>query len=67
MHEIIDQRGGIEQINSSGQYTCNRNQIYHGRNSDTSQSRKVGASYPSNDLLVQLLQISKEQQLETKN
>ena len=66
MHEIIDQRGGIEQINSSGEYPRNRNQIYRARNSDTSQSRKVGGSYPSNDRLVQLLQISKEQQLGTK-
>ena len=65
MHAIIDHRGGIENISSSGEYPRNRIQIYRSRNSDSSESRKVG-SFPSKDPLIQLLQISKEQQLGSK-
>ncbi|XP_028417142.1 uncharacterized protein LOC114541416 [Dendronephthya gigantea] len=55
MHEIITERGGIEQISSSGEYPRNRSQIYRARNSSTPTDN----SYQSNDPLVQLLQISK--------
>ena len=59
MHEIIDERGGIEQVGSSGEYPRNHGQIYRARNSS-----KI--AYHSNDPLVHLLQISKEQQLGNK-
>lgn len=63
MHEIINERGGIEQVGSSGEYPRNRSQIYRACNTESSKSKTVNQS---NDPLVQLLQISKEQQLGNK-
>lgn len=63
MHEIIDERGGIESIGSSGEYPRNRSQIYRTRNNNNSVRNNANQS---NDPLVQLLQISKDQQLGNK-
>ena len=63
MHEIIDERGGIERIGSSGEYPRNRSQIYRTRNNNNSVRNKVNQS---NDPLVQLLKISKDQQMGNK-
>ena len=63
MHEIIDERGGIESIGSSGEYPRNRSQIYHTRNNNNLVRNNANQL---NDPLLQLLQISKDQQLGNK-
>ena len=62
MYEIIDERGGIDRIGSSGEYPRNRRQIYRIRNNNSVRNNVN----QSNDPLVQLLKISKEQQLGNK-
>ena len=59
MHAIIDDRGGIDNVRSSGEYLRDRGQIYHARSKSNNRSDN---SYPSTDPLVELLQISKFQQ-----
>ena len=59
MHAIIDDRGGIDNIRSSGEYPRDRGQIYRARSKSSNGSAE---SYPSTDPLVELLQISKSQQ-----
>lgn len=56
MHAIIDDRGGIENIRNSAEYPRDRVQIYRARKS------KSGSCLPATDPLIQLLQMSKEQQ-----
>ena len=65
MHAVIEKRGGIDSICSSGEYPRNRDQIYRARRKDrTAQEASNGCL--ANDPLVQLLEISKQQQRETK-
>ena len=59
MHIVIDDRGGIDNIRSSGEYPRDRTQIYRARSN--SSTRKDESRSPT-DPFVQLLQISKEQQ-----
>ena len=63
MHEIINERGGIESIGSSGEYRRNQSQIYHTRNNNNLVRNNANQL---NDPLLQLLQISKDQQLGNK-
>ncbi|KXJ13018.1 hypothetical protein AC249_AIPGENE28175 [Exaiptasia diaphana] len=58
-HSIIDARGGIENVRSSGEYPRDRCQIYSARRSKEDLPSKVGIA---SDPLLQLVQISKEQQ-----
>ena len=59
MHAIIDDRGGIDNVRSSGEYLRDRGQIYHARSKSNNRSDN---SYPSTDPPVEFLQISKFQQ-----
>ena len=59
MHAIIDDRGGIDNVRSSGEYLRDRGQIYHAPSKSNNRSDN---SSSSTDPLVELLQISKSQQ-----
>ena len=59
MHAIIDDRGGIDNVRSSGEYLRDRGQIYHAHSKSNNRSDN---SYPSTDPLVELLHKSKSQQ-----
>lgn len=61
IHSIIDARGGIECISNAGEYPRNREQVYR------VQTRVVKPStVTSKDPLIELLQLSKEQQQQRK-
>ena len=59
MHAIIDDRGVIDNVRSSGEYLRDRGQIYHAHSKSNNRSDN---SYPSTDPPVELLQILKSQQ-----
>lgn len=59
MHAILDDRSGIDNIRSSGEYPRNRGHIYRARSKSSNGSAE---SYPFTDPQVELLQISKSKQ-----